>query len=412
MMKMNGLKKAVLLLALSALSLGFVSCAPNAAALPSVAPQDLQNLPGNWVQFVPVQALPAKLTLDGTGHAQADKTAGSWRIQDEKLWLRLNGKQTVYEYTVSGYMLTLVDDNTGDSSFYINPTLFAAQGDDDAKFNGQWAAFSTNGMLLFDGKGTLQDIFYDATAGKSTRALQYTARDGILQAIDGAGNVIYNLYSFEDNTMKLAEASDYDNDQKTWTTYWKKTESTELMTKWSRMVDQTDPSTASLPQVLELQADGKALETPTGGNPTPITWEYYDGGFLVLRYSDTNLQYAYVTHNGPTLALDTGEDTRSWYSSDSLRAALHAPKELAGQWSSDSPAMKLTVKDDGSMTFTLGDKSYPASSSTGGDLLVIRQGDTAYYVAYELTDTDLTLMYATNTPFLPDGQQSITLTKQ
>ena len=405
------MRKLTVMVLVIFLCLGLAACAKPVQPLPSVTPLDLKELPGQWMQLVPVAALPERLTLDEGGHAQTDKDSGTWRVQDAKLWLRIGSQQTPYDYTVSGYMMTLVN-ATGESSFYINPQLFDAEGTDDGKFTGQWAAYSTNGMLLFDGKGTLQDIFYDTSAGRTTRDLQYTARDGILQAIDPDGNVIYNLYTFEEDCLKLGEASEYDSDDKSWTTYWKKSEPGELLNKWTRMVNQTASGAAQLPQVLELQPDGKALETPAGGNPTPIDWEYYDGGFVVLRYSDTNVQYAYAFPDGPTMALDSNDgDARCWYATDSLRAALAAPKAMAGKWTCESPALALSVSEDGAMTFTLNGKDYPAIATAAGSLLVVRQNNKTYYIAYELADTQLTLMYE-NAPFLPDGEQTLVLTKE
>ncbi len=391
--------------------LGLTACAPQQPAKPGVTHPSLTNLTGQWVQFVPVNTLPERLTLDAGGHAQTDKDSGTWRLVNEKLMVRLGGRETAYDFTVSSYMLTLVNNSTGDSSFYIDPNLFAQQGDDNAKFTGQWAAFSTYGMLNFDGQGTLQDIYYDQSAGKSTRTLKYTARDGILQAVDDAGNVIYNLYSFADGTMRLGETSEYDSDLKQWTVYWKKSEPSALLAKWTRLIDQTGTDGMALPQVVELKSDGKATVTRAGGSPVDAAWEYYEGGFLLLRLSDMDIQYAYASPDGPVLMLDNGDEARSWYTTDSFRNALKAPKELAGKWTSEEPALTLEAEEDGTMTFTLGDKSYPASATAAGGILVLRHNNQTYYIAYQADDFTLSLAYK-SAPFLPADIQTVTLTKE
>lgn len=405
---MKRLAALTIIFLLAALPCGCAKPAPQPTANPDAA-----LVAGHWEQFIPVQSLPQTLTLDASGTATADGSNGTWRLSGDTLAIRRGGSEDDFTYTVSGYMLTLTSDEADASDFYINPDTFASGADKNAQLAGQWAAFSTFSMMNFDGSGGLDDIVY-TTAGRTDLPMKYAARDGILQTEDTSRNYTYNLFDFSsDGALLLAETTDYDNPDRQWTAYWKKTEpDAGLLGDWTMAFD-TQPGSTGLPSALKLQAGGKGSAEAQGApSAADIQWECYNGGFVVLA-AGANLQYAWYTAQGGVFALGNPDVDEAWYIDESrYKPDVAGLKGIAGGWKEEDTKMELDVGESGSVTAVndVGTKTSLAAAAADG-LLQLRQGGKTYYLSYSVDDNEMKLYYG-DVPFFSQKEMPATLTKQ
>lgn len=381
-------------------------------AQPTPGP-DAAALAGLWEQFMPVESMPREITLDASGSAAVDNENCRWRLDGGSLFIRRGGQETRYSYTVSGYMMTLYDTSSDTSEFYINPQVFAAGADRNADFKGLWAAWSTFAMMAFDGEGGLSNIVY-TTAGRTDLGARYAARDGILQTVDTGGGYTYNLYSFgEDGALLLAETTDYDNENKQWTAYWKSAAPPEgLPGSWTRVAGQS-PGEGGFPSVLNLVADGSGSAAAQGGGTTGLHWEYYAGGFVIIKYSETDLRYAWCTPQGGSLFLGNPDVDEAWYIEPGRYKPSTGPlKDIAGTWTLEGSRLALAVQADGTASATneAGETAAFAASAADGMLKLTRGGDT-YYMSYSVDGDTMQLFYG-QVPFLDQKEMPVTLTKK
>jgi hypothetical protein len=387
-------------------------CGCGTAAPQSTANPDAAQLVGKWEQFIPIESMPAEITMDASGSAVVGGTAGRWRLEGDKLTIRQSGQEDQYSYTVTGYMLTLFDIAAGTSEFYINPDSFTAGADKNVELTGRWAAWSTFGKLVFDGGTGLDSIEY-TTTGRSDNQKKYAARDGILQTIDSNGAYTYNLYSFaSDGALQLAETTDYDNDTKQWTVYSKKVNPPDsLIADWTMAFD-TEIGDEGLPVSLKLDSDGTGRAAAAGSTPADMTWEYYNGGFVILEYSQTNLQYAYCTTQGAMLSLGNPEVDEAWYTDSSrYKPTAEQITSLLGTWKLEDSKLSLTFKANATMTATneAGDEQTVSVTAADG-LLKLQKGKDVYYMAYTV-DGDTMQLYYGQIPFLDQKEMPVTVTK-
>ncbi len=378
---------------------------PDATAHP-----DMEALQGRWQQFIPVEALPEQLLLDPSGSATLGDETGTWVLQGGLMVLRQGGAERSFSYTISGYMLTLFDMDADVSSFYINPDEFAAEASGNGELAGEWAAFDSWGKLSFDGKGGLVSMVH--TEGGDTRIDQtYAARDGILQAEDTSGNFSYNLYSMsQDGALLLAETSDYDNDVKQWTSYWKRVEPDQgLLGQWARVIS-TDTGNTSMPDMLEMAAAGMGKAGAKGAMPVDFHWEYYNGGFLLMRIGSDHL-YAWCGAEGGVLFVGNPDVDECWYVDQSRYHPTAEPLgELAGNWATDDGAVTLIVEDSSfKLHSNKEDTAFTALAADG--MLRLKQGSASYYAAYSLEDGELRL-YGAGLPVIGQMEMPLVLVKQ
>lgn len=381
------------------------------------APQSPPNpdaalLAGQWEQFIPIESMPQAIALDASGAAEVDNVSGRWRLEPGSLFIRQGGQEDKYSYTVTGYMLTLYDTSTDTSEFYINPQIFAAGADKNASFKGQWAAWSTFGKMSFDGGTGLDNIVY-TTTGRTDLTQKYAARDGILQTVDADGNYTYNLFSFGgDGALLLAETTDYDNENKQWTAYWKTAPpASGLLGEWTQIID-TSPGGAGLPAVLTLGGDGAGGAAAQGKSAAAIKWEYYGGGFILIEYSETNLQYAWCSQQGGALYLGNPDVDEAWYIDSSRLKPTAAPlKDILGTWKLEDSKLALAVKSNGTVEVTneAGETTALDASAADGILKLERSGKT-YYMAYSVDGGSMKLYYG-QLPFLEQKEMPVTLVK-
>lgn len=398
-------------LAILALLLPLAGCAkPTAQPTPD---PDAALLAGHWEQFIPIQSMPQAITLDPAGSAVVDDETGRWRLDTGQLYLRHGGAEDRYSYTVSGYMLTLYDVASDTSEFYINPDAFIKGADKNGELSGQWAAWSTFEMMSFDGEAELDDIVY-TTAGRTVLQKQYAARDGILETVDASGNYTYNLYSFsQEGALLLAETADYDNQDKQWTPYWKKTApGADLLAGWTLAFD-TSPGDSGLPSALELKSGDACTAAQQGKASAGISWEYYDGGFLVLKYSDTNLQYAWCTPQGGVLGLGNPDVDEAWYTDASrYRPSAAALSSLEGTWKQEGSgtALRIDAKSGAADVTNNEGKTTSLKASAADGLLKLDLSNKTYYMAYSVNGDTMQIYYG-DFPYLDQAEMPVTLTK-
>lgn len=402
---------AALLLALLAAAL------PPGCAKPTPQPTapnpEAELLAGHWEQFIPVASLPQSVTLDASGSAAVDGADATWRIEGDTLYLRRGRSEDAYAYTVSGYMLTLTDANADASDFYINPEAFAAGADRNAQLAGQWAAFSTFESLRFNGAGGLSDVVY-TTAGRTELPMKYAARDGILQTADASGNMTYNLYDFSpEGALLLAETSDYDNPNRRWTAYWKKTDpDAGLLGEW-KLAFHTQGGNAGLPAALTLGGGGAGSMAAQGAAPVPMLWEYYDGGFAVLDSGGADLQYFWCEQADGVLSLGNPDVDEAWYFDESrYRPEASGLKAIEGAWREEDAEMGLDVGPGGVATAVddEGRKTGLAAAAAGG-LMKLTTGGKTYYIAYGVDGDEMKLYYG-DVPFFGAKEMPVTLVKR
>ena len=372
---------------------------------------DASALAGLWEQLIPMDGMPASLTLDASGAATSGGEAARWRLEGNDLYLKRGGQETRYSYTVAGYMLTLYDYTSDTSEFYINPEAFAAGADGNADFKGRWAAWSTYSKLDFDGEGGLTTAVY-TTAGRTDLASRYAARDGILQTADASGNYTYNLYSFAtDGTLLLAETSEYDSDTRQNTAYWKTADPPAgLPGEWREAVS-NQPAGAGLPALLKLTADGKGSAGQQGGDMQFLKWEYFAGGFLLFEHSETDLQYAWCTLGDGVLFLGNPDVEEAWYLGAGYKPGVEPIKALEGTWKGGDGKLALTFKPGGvlELTNSAGETAAAAVSAAGGVLELKKDGRT-YHMAYTADEATMELYYGEQ-PFLEENEMPVTLDK-
>ncbi len=396
------------ILTLTALAALAVACGKPAAD--ATANPDADALKGRWLQFIPVDSMPEQLWLDPSGGAAVDDEAARWLLQGGLLVLRQGGNDRSFSYTVSGYMLTLFDMAGDASAFYINPDSFAAEASGNGKLAGEWAAFDSWGKLIFDGKRSLVSMVH--TEGGDTRIDQsYAARDGILQAEDTAGNFSYNLYSeSQDGALLLAETADYDNDVKQWTPYWKRAEpESGLLGHWNRVIS-SDAGNTAMPDVLELDAAGAGKAGAKGAMPVDFRWEYYNGGFLLMRIGSDHL-YAWCGAEGGVLFVGNPDVDECWYvDQDRFHPTAQPLSALAGTWATEDGAVTLAVKG-ASFTLTSKEESNSFSALAADGLLKLAKGNAAYFAAYSLEDGELRL-YGAGLPLIGQMEMPIVLVRR
>lgn len=380
-------------------------------AKPTQPPPTGENalLVGLWEQFVPVGSMPVEIELISSGDAAADGSSGRWRVEDDKLFIGQGGSEEAYSFTVSGYMLTLYNAATETSCFYINPKLFAEGADGNGSLAGQWAAWSAWGKLDFDGKSELNNIMY-TTAGPTEVRQQYAARDGILQTVDTAGNYTYNLYRLEESgVLQLAETTDYDNDVKQWTAYWKKAAPGEGFTgQWKLVIDENKED-GSLPVALRLEANGSGSATVAGGASSGILWEDF-GDFILIQYSQTNMVYAWRAVQGGVMYLGNPDADEGWYIDESrYQPTKEALVALAGTWKTEDGSASLEITADGSMTVRDGaGEAQSVAVTTSDGMMRLTAGSKTYYMAYGL-DGDSLKLYYSQLPFLEQRELPVGL---
>jgi hypothetical protein len=384
-----------------------------AAPTPQPTPNpDAPELVGRWQQFIPIESMPADLTLDLSGSGAVDGETARWRLADGDIYIKWGGRETRYSYTVSGYMLTLYDISAGASEFYINPEVFAAGADRNAELKGRWAAWSTFSKLDFDGGGGLTTIVY-TTAGRTDLMQKYAARDGILQTADTGGNYTYNLYSFdEDGALLLAETSEYDSENRQWTAYWKLEEAPrDVLGEWSKAVAK-EPGDEGLPATLRLEDGNKGSATAGGKAASDIKWEYYSCGFVILEHSETNLQYAWCSQREGVLALGNPDLDEAWYTGPAFRPGGALPEELAGAWKPEEESkLKLVLKANGMAELTdEAGETRLAAAAAAGDLIRLQYEGKNYYMAYYI-DNDTMQLYYNEQPFLEKKDLPVILAK-
>jgi hypothetical protein len=382
--------------------------APAALATPN---PDAVFLEGTWQQFIPMDGMPASLTLDAAGSGAVDDETARWRLADSDIYIRWNGQETRYSYTVSGYMMTLHDISSGTSEFYINPSVFAAGADTSAGLKGRWAAWSTFSKLDFDGGEDLTTIVY-TTAGRTDLMGKYAARDGILQSVDASGNYTYNLYTFDtDGALLLAETTEYDSEERQWTAYWRLVEApADLLGEWSRAVAK-EPGDEGLPASLCLDA-GNTGTAAAGGKPASgIRWEYYSGGFVILEYSETNLQYAWCSQKDGVLSLGNPDLDEAWYLGRGFRPGAGLPDELAGTWRMEESKLALVLRTNGTAEITdEAGETRIASASAAGGILQLNYLGRNYYMAYYV-DNDTMQLYYNEQPLMEQKDLPVILVK-
>jgi hypothetical protein len=404
------MKRLVAFLLLVALCLAGCAGQPSQ---PATANPDAALLTGLWEQLISVESLPQEIALDASGSAVVDGESGHWRLDDGMLYLRSGGSESVFSCTVSGYMMTLNSASADASDFYINPALFSAGAGSNAALAGQWAAFSTFGMMAFDGADGLDSIVY-TTAGRTVLKQKYAALDGILQTVDTGGNYTYNLYDFSaEGALLLAETTEYDRDERQWTAYWKKANPEPgLVGDWSLAFD-TQPGSAGLPAALKLRGDGTGSAEQRGAAASDIRWEYYSGGFVVLLYSDTYLQYAWSGVQGGVLSLGNPDVDEAWYTDESrYRPTVAGLQEILGTWKAGDSSMELRI-GPGNFTSATNDSGMEAqlSASSADSLLKLENGGETYYIAYSVDDGTMRIYYG-NVPFFDAKEMPASLTKQ
>lgn len=371
---------------------------------------DTAQIAARWHQFVPVGTMPVEIVLDPSGSAVVDGDTGRWRLEGGRLLVRLGGGEQGYSYTVSGYMMTLFDENTDTSGFYINPDAFAAGATGNEALAGQWAAFAGWGKMVFDGKSELASVVH-TEAGDTEIRQAYAARDGILQTEDSGGSFTYNLYSMsEEGALLLAETSDYDNDVKQWTPYWKRVEpEAAILGQWSRVI-RTDPGQTALPETLSLEGSGAGAAGNPGSNPTAFSWEYYQGGFVLMRFSRTSRLYAWCGAQGGVLFLGNPAVDECWYIDQSRYHPTAEPlMELAGRWETEDGAAAVEITGDGAVTVRSQAGEEAAFSGLAADgLLRLIEGAATWHAAYALNEGSLAL-YCAGLPVLGQMEMPVVL---
>jgi hypothetical protein len=405
---MRNMSKMIIVLLIGLLCMA--GCA-KPTAKPTANP-DADLLVGQWEQFIPIESMPAEITMESAGSATVDGTSSRWRLDGGKLFIRHGSQEDQYSYTVSGYMMTLFDVQTETSEFYINPETFTSGADKNQELAGQWAAWSTYAKMSFDGGTEMDNIVY-TTAGRADLTQKYAARDGILQGVDASGNYTYNLYSFSnEGALLLAETTDYDSETKQWTAYWKKTApDANMVAAWSMVID-SDPTNTTAPIALKLNKDGTASATMKGSVPTNIKWEYYNGGFVIIEYSDTNLQYAWSGVQGSALNLSNPDTEDAWYVDTTRYKPTAAPLQaIQGQWKLEDSKMMLDFKANGTLTATNDAGTVTTLSATAADgMLKLESGGKTYYMQYSV-DGDTMKVYYGQLSFLDQKEMPVSLVK-
>jgi hypothetical protein len=374
---------------------------------------DAALLAGQWEQFIPIESMPQQITLDPSGSAVVGDETGRWRLEAGQVYIRHSGTEDRYSYTVSGYMLTLFDVSSNTSEFYINPDAFYSDGAKNAELNGQWAAWSTFSMMNFDGDTELDNIVY-TTAGRTVLQQKYAARDGILQTVDASGNYTYNLYSFsQEGALLLAETSDYDNQDKQWTPYWKKAApDASLLASWTLAFD-TSPGDTGLPSAIKLSNGDEGSAARQGKAETPVKWEYYNGGFIIIEYSETDLQYAWCTPQGSVLGLGNPDVDEAWYfDAGRFKPSAVPLAAISGLWKQEDAQTSLNFNEKGgavAVTNNAG-KTTTLSAAALDGLLKLTLGGKTYYMAYSVSGDTMQIYYG-DFPFLDQAEMPVTLMK-
>ncbi len=364
---------------------------PQASADP-----DQAVLPGRWQQFIPIDSMPGELEFSENGSMTVDDEEGRWQLSNGQMRVRTASGQHNYGYTLSGYLLTLVDVDADTSAYYINPEVFAQGADANDELNGDWGSFDSYARLQFDGAGKVNDVVY-TSAGETALERTYAARDGIVQSEDSDGGYTYNLFSFSDEgALLLAESSEFDNDDKQWTAYWQVTDAPAgLVDVWKATLPVTDGEESGLPATLSLASGGVGSVSDDAGTATAITWRYYAGGFVEWTNENHDVSYAHCSLSGTALYLNDADESQCWYANGSYAPIIQGLASFAGQWKAEDGVTQLTVAEGGKLTFRNAQGKDVAADATAADGLIrVRYDEEDYYLYGEVQDGVLSLVFA------------------
>ncbi len=366
-----------------------------AASPQASADPDQAALPGRWQQFIPIDSMPNALEFHENGSMVVDGNEGRWQLSNGQLRIRTTGGQRNYGYTLSGYLLTLVDVDADTSAYYINPDLFARGADANDKLKGDWGAFDSYARLQFDGTGKVNDVVY-TSAGETALERTYAAQDGILQSEDSDGSYTYNLFSFsDDGALLLAESSEFDNENKQWTAYWQVTGAPAgLVNVWKAALPVTDGEESGLPATLSLEAGGVGSVADKEGTVATVTWRYYAGGFVEWTTEGHDVSYAHCSLSGKVLYLNDADESQCWYTNANYAPTIQGLASFAGQWIADDGVTQLTVAQGGKLTFRNAQGKDVVADATAADGLIrVRYENADYYLYGEVQDGVFSLVF-------------------
>ena len=385
---------AVLLLLIAPLTACSGAAQPQASNNP-----DFAHLVGQWQQFIPIASLPEQMELTEDGGATVDGENSRWQLVGDQLRLRTGIGQHLYSYTLTDdYLLTLVDEDEEASAYYINPAAFAASADSNDQLKGQWGSFDSFARLDFDGRGKLNDVVY-TSAGETALERSYAAQDGILQSVDTDGNYTYNLFSFSpEGALLMAESSEFDNENKQWTAYWKLADPPQnLLGQWKTALVLSEDGAEPLPYEISLAAGGVGSVTDTAGDNEPISWRYYGSDFIEWTTQDHTVSYAHCDRKATTLYLNNTDGSQCWYLSGAFKSTIPTVKGLAGfvgLWKVSDSAVQLKVEAGGKLTFRDGQgKDVQATAVAQDGLIKVSYEGKYYYMYAEVQDGVLAMMF-------------------
>jgi hypothetical protein len=151
-----------------------------------------------------------------------------------------------------------------------------------------------------------------------------------------------------------------------------------------------------------------------GAAAVGIQWEYYNGGFVAMALTSTNLQYAWCDVQGGVLSLGNPDVDEAWYTDPSRYKPSAADLiPIVGTWKSDDGKTALEIKAGGTVAATNAEGKKTALSASSADgLMKLVFGGKTYYAAYGFEGNTTMKLYYGDVPFFDTAEMPVSLTKQ
>ena len=163
--------------------------------------------------------------------------------------------------------------------------------------------------------------------------------------------------------------------------------------------------------MLELAAGGMGKAGAKGAQAVDFAWEYYNGGFALMRIGEGNHLYVWCGAQGGVLFVGNPDVDECWYVDESR---FHPSEEqlgkLAGSWATDDGAVTMTVTGSAVRLHSQEeDASFSALAADG--MLKLQRGSAAFYAAYSIEEGELRL-YGAGLPVIGQMEMPVALSRQ